>query len=78
MRFAKHYVSLIAIITESDALYSIFAVIFLVLYAMDNPINQDFVGIASFTQVSILSKFGIHCCAFTAHAFVHSKYHRIP
>lgn len=49
---AKHYVSLASIIVESAALYSLFAFIFLVTYAVNNPVNQIFLGFASFTQVN--------------------------
>ncbi|THH23103.1 hypothetical protein EUX98_g8081 [Antrodiella citrinella] len=49
---AKHYVSLAAIIVESAALYSVFALIFLITYAVNDPVNQIFLGFASFTQAS--------------------------
>lgn len=51
---AKHYVSLAAIIVESAALYSVFALIFLITYAVNDPVNQIFLGFASFTQVRSL------------------------
>jgi len=47
---AKEYVSLMTIIVESAALYSVFAFIFLITYAVNNPINQIFLAVASFTQ----------------------------
>jgi len=48
--FAKHYISLAAIIIESAAVYSVFAIIFLITYAVNNPTNQVFLGFASLTQ----------------------------
>ncbi|KAH8106927.1 hypothetical protein BXZ70DRAFT_261697 [Cristinia sonorae] len=48
--FAKHYISLAAIIVESAAMYSVFAVIFLITYAINNPMNQIFLGFASLSQ----------------------------
>lgn len=50
-QFAKHYISLAAIIVESAVMYSVFAIIFLVTYAVNNPMNQVFLGIAFSTQV---------------------------
>lgn len=50
---AKHYVSIAAIIIESAALYSFFAVLFLITYALDNPLNQIFLAVASAAQVCI-------------------------
>ncbi|KAG7440194.1 uncharacterized protein BT62DRAFT_938261 [Guyanagaster necrorhizus] len=47
---AHHYVSLATIIIESAALYSIFAILFLVTYAVGHPSNQIFLGVASSTQ----------------------------
>lgn len=40
---------------ESAALYSIFALVFIITYALNNPINQVFMGVASFVQVSLHS-----------------------
>ena len=51
--YAKHYLSLLAIIVESAALYSAFALIFLITYAINDPVNQVFLGFAWFTQVSL-------------------------
>lgn len=48
---ARHYISLATIIIESAALYSVFAVIFLITYAVNNPINQIFLSMASASQV---------------------------
>ena len=50
---AKQYVSLAAIMVESAALYSILALMFIVTYAIDNPLNQAFLGAASAAQVCI-------------------------
>ncbi|KAF8965861.1 hypothetical protein BDZ97DRAFT_1699028 [Flammula alnicola] len=46
----KHYFSLATIFIESAALYSVFAFIFIVTYAINNPINQIFLTTASFAQ----------------------------
>ncbi|KAG6874361.1 hypothetical protein C0995_015097 [Termitomyces sp. Mi166 len=47
---ALHYVSLATIMIESAALYSILAFIFIITYAVDNPLNQIFLGAASSGQ----------------------------
>ncbi|KAF8079141.1 hypothetical protein FPV67DRAFT_1467657 [Lyophyllum atratum] len=47
---AKHYVSLATIMVESAALYSILALIFIITYAINNPLNQIFLGAASSGQ----------------------------
>ena len=47
------YLSLLAIIVESAALYSVFALIFLITYAINDPVNQIFLAFASFTQVCL-------------------------
>jgi hypothetical protein len=49
--YAKQYLSLAAILIESAALYSVFALIFIVTYAITNPLNQIFLGVASSAQV---------------------------
>lgn len=49
---AKHYVSIMTVLVESAALYSVFAIIFLITYAVNNPINQIFLGVAQASQVS--------------------------
>ncbi|KAI0077983.1 hypothetical protein K474DRAFT_988399 [Panus rudis PR-1116 ss-1] len=49
-KYANHYSSLAAIVIESAALYSTFAILFLVTYAVNNPTNQVFLGIASACQ----------------------------
>jgi hypothetical protein len=51
--YARHYVSLAAIIIESAILYSVFALIFIITYAIKNPLNLVFLGVASFSQVCI-------------------------
>jgi hypothetical protein len=48
---AKQYLSLAAILIESAALYSVLAFIFIVTYAIGNPLNQIFLGVASSGQV---------------------------
>ena len=50
--FASHYVSLATIVVESAALYSIFAILFLITYAVDDPSNQILLAFASTAQVS--------------------------
>ncbi|KAF5385154.1 hypothetical protein D9615_001082 [Tricholomella constricta] len=47
---AREYVSLVTIIIESASLYSVFALIFLVTYAANQPVNSVFLTVASFTQ----------------------------
>ncbi|KAF9479417.1 hypothetical protein BDN70DRAFT_692120 [Pholiota conissans] len=47
---ATHYFSLAAIFVESAALYSIVALTFIVSYALNNPINQIFLALASSAQ----------------------------
>jgi hypothetical protein len=48
---ARHYLSLAAVLVESAALYSFFALGFLISYAINNPINQIFLGLAQSAQV---------------------------
>ncbi|KAK7012271.1 hypothetical protein R3P38DRAFT_3020413 [Favolaschia claudopus] len=47
---ATHYISLATVVIESAALYSVFALLFLVTYAIDNPTNQIWLGVASGCQ----------------------------
>jgi len=47
---AREYVSLVTIVIESASLYSVFALIFLVTYAINHPVNSVFLTVASFTQ----------------------------
>nr|GAT49119.1 predicted protein [Mycena chlorophos] len=47
---ASHYISLATVIVESAALYSVFAVLFLITYALNNPTNQIWLGVASDCQ----------------------------
>ncbi|KJA28373.1 hypothetical protein HYPSUDRAFT_129120 [Hypholoma sublateritium FD-334 SS-4] len=46
----NHYLSLAAIFVESAALYSIIALAFIISYAVNNPINQIFLSMASSAQ----------------------------
>lgn len=52
---ARHYLSLATVLVESAALYSLFAICFLVTYAINNGINQIFLGLAQAAQVRIHS-----------------------
>ena len=54
--YAKHYLSIATILVESAALYSIFALAFIVSYALNNPINQIFLTFATTSQVR-----GLYC-----------------
>ncbi|KIL71475.1 hypothetical protein M378DRAFT_94038 [Amanita muscaria Koide BX008] len=47
---ARHYLSVAAIVVESAALYSFFALAFIISYALNNPINQIFLTISSSCQ----------------------------
>lgn len=49
----NHYLSLAAIFIESAALYSIMALAFIISYAVNNPINQIFLCLASSAQVCL-------------------------
>ena len=49
--YGKQYVSLATIIIESAAIYSLFALLFIISYAVNNPINQIFLTLASISQV---------------------------
>ena len=53
--YGKHYLSLAAIMIESAALYSAFALLFIITYALNNPINQIFLAVASSAQVRFYS-----------------------
>ncbi|KAG6884686.1 hypothetical protein C0993_008937 [Termitomyces sp. T159_Od127] len=46
----KEYVSLLTIVVESASLYSVFALTFLITYAINTPVNSVFLTIASFSQ----------------------------
>lgn len=48
--YASSFVSLATIIVESALLYSLFAIAFLVSYALNDPTNQIFLGFASAAQ----------------------------
>ncbi len=47
----RDYFSLLTIIVESAALYSAFGIIFIVTYALNNPLNQIFLFVANSSQV---------------------------
>ncbi|KAI0714654.1 hypothetical protein C8Q76DRAFT_840916 [Earliella scabrosa] len=47
---SKQYLSLATLVIESAALYSIFAIVFLVSYAVNNPINQLWLGVMQAAQ----------------------------
>ncbi|KAF7370706.1 hypothetical protein MSAN_00703800 [Mycena sanguinolenta] len=47
---ASHYISLATVIIESAALYTIFAVLFLITYALNDPTNQVWLAVASGCQ----------------------------
>ena len=49
---ARHYLSLATVLVESAALYSVFALLFLITYAANNPTNQAWLGVAQAAQVS--------------------------
>ncbi|KAG2022582.1 hypothetical protein CC2G_000319 [Coprinopsis cinerea AmutBmut pab1-1] len=46
----KRYSGLVAIVVESAAVYSVFAVLFIITYSVDNPINQICLSLASSSQ----------------------------
>ncbi|KAK2462321.1 hypothetical protein APHAL10511_005627 [Amanita phalloides] len=48
--YTKHYLSTATIVIESALLYSIFALVFIVTYAIDNPVNTVFMCVASSCQ----------------------------
>ncbi|KAJ7669612.1 hypothetical protein B0H17DRAFT_1209680 [Mycena rosella] len=48
--YAAHYISVVTIVVESSALYSVFAVLFLITYAIGQPSSQIWLGVASATQ----------------------------
>ncbi|KAK2461395.1 hypothetical protein APHAL10511_005858 [Amanita phalloides] len=47
---ADHYISVATIVVESAALYSVFALAFIISYAINNPINQIFMSLGSSCQ----------------------------
>ena len=51
----RDYTSLATIIVESASLYSVFAILFLITYAINNPMNQIFLTLANSAQVSLYS-----------------------
>jgi hypothetical protein len=52
---AKQYLSIATMLIESSALYGIWSIIFIGLYAVNNPIQQVFLGTLSHVAVSRLS-----------------------
>ena len=54
-KHASDYTSLATIIIESASLYSVFAILFLITYALNNPMNQVFLSLANSAQVSAYS-----------------------
>ena len=52
---ARDYTSLATIVIESASLYSVFAILFLITYALNNPMNQVFLSLANSAQVSSYS-----------------------
>ena len=48
---ARDYTSLATIVIESASLYSVFGILFLITYAINNPLNQIFLSFANSTQV---------------------------
>ena len=49
--YTKHYVSVATIVVESVLFYSIFALAFIITYAINNPMNQVFMYMGSACQV---------------------------
>ncbi|KAJ6514638.1 hypothetical protein DFH09DRAFT_1049165 [Mycena vulgaris] len=47
---AAHYISVVSIFVESAALYSVFAILFLITYAIGEPTNQIWLGAGSAAQ----------------------------
>ena len=60
---ALQYLSIATLIIESAALYSAFAIAFLVSYALNKPINQAWLGFAQAAQVrsEVWSASGTNC-----------------
>lgn len=66
--YARHYVTLGTVFVESAALYSVFALTFLITYAVNNPINQVFLSVAQATQVCCIVS--PHCDVLTDGVFI--------
>ena len=49
--YTKHYMSVVTIVVESVLVYSIFALAFIITYALNNPMNQVFLYMGSACQV---------------------------
>lgn len=58
--YAKQYLSITGIIIESAGLYSVFALAFVISYALKNPVNQVFMILGSTCQVRGHSE--MHAC----------------
>ena len=56
---AKGYVSLLTIVVESAAIYSVCAFLFLITYAVNNPANQVLMFISCAAQVCFFKKLRI-------------------
>ncbi|KAF8342482.1 hypothetical protein F5887DRAFT_887257 [Amanita rubescens] len=48
--YTKHYMSVVTIVVESVLVYSIFALAFIITYALNNPMNQVFLYMGSACQ----------------------------
>ena len=71
--YTNHYLSVATIVVESVLLYSIFALAFIITYALNNPMNQIFMYMGSACQVRIppLSMHGVIAIAFAANRRLH-------
>lgn len=58
LQHAKQYTSVIAIVIESAALYSLVSIVFLVLYGLNHPVQ--FVFLETLPQIEVLGpSFGL-------------------
>ncbi|KAI0797509.1 hypothetical protein C8Q75DRAFT_4286 [Abortiporus biennis] len=48
--YGKPYLSIATIIVESAAIYSVFAILFLITYAVNDPVNQTFIAVSQASQ----------------------------
>ena len=69
----QHYISLVTIVIESAALYSVFALMFIITYAINNPTSQVFLATASSSQVCISSVLIFHGKAEMSSYLTYSK-----
>ena len=58
--YTGHYLSVATIVVESVLLYSIFALAFIITYAIDNPMNQVFMYMSSACQVRKNLQLSVH------------------